>query len=176
MGRRAVDRGRSSQRVTPSGGLATVVGSDNGSERCDRRSTITAAAVRLGIGVYRPVMEGGRYDLVFDLGSRLVRVQCKWAPLRGDVLSVPLRSCRRGRDGFIRRTYTAEEIDAVAAYCQPVNRCFWLPIDLFAGSPEIRLRLAPTRNNQRRRINWADDFDFVAKLRSLGAVAQLGEH
>jgi hypothetical protein len=27
------------------------------------------------------------------------------------------------------------------------------------------LRLAPCRNNQRRRVNWADHFDFAATLR-----------
>jgi hypothetical protein len=32
------------------------------------------------------------------------------------------------------------------------------------------------RPDQRLRINWADDFDFAAKLKRLGAVAQLGEH
>jgi hypothetical protein len=131
-------------------------------------AAIALAAIKLGIDVYRPVAEGGRCDLIFDLGQRLKRVRCKWAPLRGDVLSVPFRSCRRGPDGFIRRVYTAEEVDAFAAYCEPLDRCFWLPIERFAGSLEIRLRLAPTRNNQRLRINWADDFDFVARLTPSG--------
>jgi hypothetical protein len=131
-------------------------------------AAIALAAIKLGIDVYRPVAERGRCDLIFDLCSRLVRVQCKWAPFRGDVLSVPFRSCRRGRDGFVRRVYTCEEIDAVAAYCQALDRCFWLPIERFVGSPEIRLRVTPTRNNQRLRINWADDFDFAAKLEASG--------
>jgi PD-(D/E)XK endonuclease len=49
---------------------------------------ITLAAVRLGVDVYRPVVEGGRYDLIFGFGSKLVRVQCKWAPLEGDVIVI----------------------------------------------------------------------------------------
>ena len=40
----------------------------------------------------------------------------------------------------------------------------------------LSLRTSPTVNNQRRRINWADDFDFGARLGiPRGAVAQLGE-
>ena len=35
--------------------------------------------------------------------------------------------------------------------------------------------IAEARNNQRLEINWADDCDVAAKLRRLGAVAQLGE-
>jgi hypothetical protein len=43
-------------------------------------AAITAAAIRLGVGVYRPLFEGGRYDLIFEVGETLLRVQCKWAP------------------------------------------------------------------------------------------------
>src|SRR5437870_2228631 len=35
---------------------------------------IVAAAVKLGIDVYKPVGEGGRYDMIFEVGTRLVRV------------------------------------------------------------------------------------------------------
>jgi PD-(D/E)XK endonuclease len=38
---------------------------------------IALAAVRLGIDVYRPVAEGGRYDLIFELDGSLWRIQCK---------------------------------------------------------------------------------------------------
>jgi hypothetical protein len=42
-------------------------------------TAIVHAAIKLGISVYTPVAEGGRYDMIFELGWRLVRVQCKWA-------------------------------------------------------------------------------------------------
>jgi PD-(D/E)XK endonuclease len=40
-------------------------------------SAITSAALRIGVDVYRPFCEGGRYDLILDTGSRLLRTQCK---------------------------------------------------------------------------------------------------
>ncbi|MFN2469879.1 MAG: group I intron-associated PD-(D/E)XK endonuclease [Gaiellaceae bacterium] len=86
-------------------------------------TAIVARAVRLGIDVYRPVAEGGRYDLIFELGSHLVRIQCKWAVRRGDVVAVRCYSCRRSAEGMLQRTYTADEIDAFAAYCAEVDRC-----------------------------------------------------
>ena len=73
------------------------------------------------------------------------------------------------------RRYTTDEVDAFAAYCADLDRCFLLPPKLWANRRLVQLRIAPTRNNQSPRINWADDFDFAAKLRALGAVAQLGE-
>ena len=38
-------------------------------------AAIVLEAIKLGIDVYRPVGEGGRYDMLFDLGSRFMRVQ-----------------------------------------------------------------------------------------------------
>ena len=35
-------------------------------------AAITAAAVKLGIGVLRPTGDGYRYDLVFDVGDRFL--------------------------------------------------------------------------------------------------------
>jgi hypothetical protein len=103
---------------------------------------------------------GARYDLVFDLGTRLSRVQCKWARRYGDVILVRCYSSRRGRDQFLRRCYTSEEVDAVAAYCPDVERCYFLPVALLKGRARLSLRLAATRNGQQLRIRPADDFDF----------------
>ena len=80
-------------------------------------TAIVAAATKLGIGVFKPLTDGERYDLIFDLRPRLVRVQCKWAGRRGDVVVVRCVSARRAADGLRHRPYTADEIDAFAAYC-----------------------------------------------------------
>ena len=76
---------------------------------------IIADAVELGLGVLRPVADASRYDLVFDLGDRLLRVQCKWANREGDVVVVRSRTSRQTTRGASRTTYSADEVDAVAA-------------------------------------------------------------
>jgi hypothetical protein len=129
-------------------------------------SEIAAAAIRLGVGVYRPMFEGGRYDLILEAGPTLLRVQCKWAPRRGDVVIVRSYSCRRTRDGLRKRGYTRAEVDVIAAYCPDLERSFLISSERFDGHPELHLRVAASRNNQRTGINWADDFAFEAKLRS----------
>jgi PD-(D/E)XK nuclease superfamily protein len=137
---------------------------------------IAAAAVKFGVEVYRPMGEGQRYDLIFDMGSRLLRVQCKWTTRYNDILIVRCYSTRRiAGDKIITRRYTEDEIDAVAAYCDELDRCYLLPVELWSGRRQLHLRLAPSRNNQLRRINWAKDYEFAARLEGLGAVAQLGE-
>ncbi len=136
---------------------------------------IALASVRLGVDVYRPVFEGGRYDLILEIDERLWRVQCKWAPRHGEVVIVRCYSCRRSRTGLVKRIYTTEEADAFAAYSMDLDRCYLLPPELWANRRNVQLRIAPTLNNQARGVNWADDFEFAARLRALGAVAQLGE-
>jgi len=79
-------------------------------------TAIVAAAYRLGIHVSRPLGEGQRYDLVFDWGDRLERIQCKWARRKGDVLVVHLSGCRHTPAGYVRRVYRQHEIDAVVAF------------------------------------------------------------
>jgi PD-(D/E)XK nuclease superfamily protein len=138
-------------------------------------TAIAHAATKLGIEVYQPVAEGGRYDMIFVTDNEMLRVHCKWATRRGDVLIVPCVSSRRSRDGFVRRRYTAAEIDAIAAYSIDLDCCYFVPIERVEGRPAIALRLAPARNNQRRRINWAEEYALVARLGRHGAVAQLGE-
>ncbi len=129
---------------------------------------IAYAAIEVGVGVFRPLSDGARYDLIFDVGHRLIRVQCKTAVLHGDVLAVPWYSARRNRHGFAKRLYTADEIDAVAAYSPDLRKCFLLPIERFGTRTHVQLRLAPSKNNQRQGINWADDFELAATLRPSG--------
>jgi hypothetical protein len=76
---------------------------------------------------------------------------------------------------MLKRSYTSDEIDAVAAYCDELGRCFLIPIHRVDGLTTIQLRLVPAKNNQARRINWAKDFEFADTLGRYGAIAQLGE-
>jgi hypothetical protein len=99
---------------------------------------IAHVAADMGVGVLKPLTEGERYDLIFDLRPRLVRAQCKWAALVGDVLVVRCRRCRRTRNGLLHRGYSADEIDAVAAYAGDNGRCFFFPFELLAGRSTLQ--------------------------------------
>jgi hypothetical protein len=139
-------------------------------------AAITKAAVELRVEVYRPALEGGRFDLIFAFEEgALLRVQCKWASRYNDVIVVRCYSCRRAIEGMRVRRYTADEIDAIAAYSPDTGRCYLLPPELWAGRRNLDLRLEPTHNNQRRKVNWAKDYEFAARLSAYGPIAQLGE-
>ena len=138
-------------------------------------AAIVLAAIKLGVDVYRPIGEGGRCDMIFELEERLVRVQCKWAPCHRNVVVLRCYSSRRNRDGLLRRKYAAGELDAFAAHCPENGLCYFLPYELFDGRTQVHLRLGPCKNNQQHRIHWAKDYEFAATLGRRGAIAQLGE-
>ena len=117
----------------------------------------------------KPVAEHCRYDLAFDIGDRIVRVQCKWARVIGDVVSANLVSFRQTSRGPVRTTYSTNDVDGVALYCDELNEVYLLPVQVIDGRSAVQLRLRQPKNAQRAAINWAERYLLS------GAVAQLGE-
>ena len=131
---------------------------------------IAKEAASLGLSVLKPLTEHERYDLVIGVADCLLRVQCKWGAYRGGVITVRLNSSYHSPTrGYVKGTYTTSEIDLFGVYCQELNRCYLLPMDLIAGQGTLHLRLEPAKNNQRAALNWAADYEFR------GAIAQLEE-
>ena len=135
-------------------------------------AAIALEAIKLGIPVLKPLAEHGRYDLGFEIGGRILRVQCKWGSLdkAAGTIRVSLQCSWLSPKGYVRTYYSEDEIDLVAVYCGDLDRCYLLPSALIAGRREIHLRVSPARNAQRACINAATDFELS------GAIAQLGEH
>lgn len=126
---------------------------------------IATEAARLGLSVLKPLTEHEPYDLAIELCGRLLRVQCKWAGHNGEVVQIHVSRSRTNRRGNLRSLYRTGEIDALAAYCGSLDRCYLLPASLVVGRHMVHLRTSSPRNNQRAAINFANDYE-------LGAVAQ----
>ena len=129
---------------------------------------IAAAAIEVGIPVLKPISEHGRYDLAFDLGERLLRVQCKWANRKADVVSVYVGGSYLSANGYVRSTYAADEVDAVAAYCGDLDECYLLPVELVAGQYGVHLRLAPARNGPAGRTTLCEAISLLWGCSSAG--------
>lgn len=134
-------------------------------------AAIALAAARHGIPVLRPMADHGRFDLGFEIGVRLLRVQCKWGRLDRSrrVIIVKVGGSYCAPSGYVRSVYEEGEIDLLGVYCGDLDRCYLLPSSLVVERHEIHLRLEPPLNGQRACINLAANFEFP------GAIAQLGE-
>jgi hypothetical protein len=119
-------------------------------------AAVLEALVSRGYELLVPFGSGQPYDLVIDLGvAGFLRVQCKTAWPVGGCLVFNARSTDHGRGPQSYRGLA----DIFGVYFPPVRSVYLLPLDAVAQS-KGRLRLVSARNNQRRRIRQAADFEI----------------
>ena len=119
-------------------------------------AVIAAEAVKAGVTFCAPLPRVGRYDLVFEINERFVRVQCKSGKRCGDVIIVPTRTSRayaaRLRADEVRGLRGGRDRGLL-----PRNRrCYLRPIDGRSRQVGDPLRLAP-REQPRVRDNLCRD-------------------
>jgi prevent-host-death family protein len=129
---------------------------------------IRCAAVEHGLTVFEPTSGHARADLIIEVGRNLIRLQVKWGALSpdGGFIGARISGSSCTPNGYVISPYT-DEIDVFGIYCGELDRCYLVPIDPEAHKHYVRLRLKPSRNNQRACINLAEQYEFP------GAVAQL---
>ena len=117
---------------------------------------VLAALIDRGFAVLLPFGDGHPFDLVVTVDhSQFIRVQCKTAWQRGGCLTFNCRSTDHGRGP---QSY-AGRADIFGVYFPPERSVYLVPLDAIADS-EGRLRIEPTRNNQKRRIRFATEFEI----------------
>ena len=94
-------------------------------------------AVGLGLKVTKPWGDSERYDFVVDAGERLWRVQikCTAAVRAGGYHIQPIHFVY----GKKKVTYTAEDIDVLAAYIIPLDVWYVVPIEAIGAGTSLRL-------------------------------------
>ena len=124
------------------------------------RGTATEAAVLnalilRGVCVLTPFGGSQPYDLLADLGdSHFLRVQCKTArPIKGGCLTF---NGHRTDHGQGRRSY-AGLADAFGVHFPQNGSIYIVPVSDISCQV-VRLRLEPTRNNQRIGVRFASDY------------------
>jgi len=97
-------------------------------------------AASFGFGVAKPYGDSFQYDFLLDSGQRTWRVQVKSTNSRGRWGSYVIRACRSPIYGKARG-YTAEEIDFLIAWIEPVDVWYVIPVQAFV--PRIQLAVHP---------------------------------
>lgn len=117
---------------------------------------VMADVLRRGYKVAIPVGEDWSYDLIVLRDNKLDRIQCKYTESDGSVITVMCQS----RNNWNTKKYTSEMIDWLAVYDKITDTCYYISSKLLKknGQSMLKLRLTPTKNNQRKGILWAKDF------------------
>lgn len=121
-----------------------------------------------GYDVLAPFSYNRRYDFVIDLGDRFVRAQCKTGRLFTGAVVFNKVSTRSSRTAVHRRAY-GDDIDCFLIYCPPLDKVYAVPI-ADAEKGVAMLRVEPPANAQRKRINWATDYELGVGTRALVAL------
>lgn len=112
--------------------------------------------VARGFDVFTPFGGGQPFDLAVHLGgTRFLRVQCKAAWPLGGCVVFNTRSTDHGKGPQSYRGLA----DVFGVYFAETQSVFVVPIGAVAEF-EGRLRLDPPRNNQRKRIRLAREFEI----------------
>jgi len=122
-------------------------------------AAIVGTLIKRGYEVLVPSGVNHRYDLVIDVGTRVLRAQCKTGRLRNGVITFRTVSVRINTQGWFIRNY-AGEVDVFLVYCPENDRVYCIPIEDCPPARQCTLRISPTANNQQVGVRWARDYEL----------------
>lgn len=98
-----------------------------------------------------------QYDMVVDIGSKLLKIQVKTCRLTKDESGIEFNvsSTTHNNQGYTRRTYSAIGVDYFMTCYN--DKCYLIPFSE-CGVREKKLRLMPTTNGQTKGISFAKDY------------------
>jgi hypothetical protein len=130
-------------------------------------AAVVAALSAVDIPVLLPFGQGLAFDLVAVTPpeGKLVRIQVKSGRIRKGC--VEFNTCSTDH-GAGPQPYTGRA-DLIAVHVPDPNRLFMLPVAVCPTSKGY-LRIEEPRNNQRRHVRFAADFEFESWARTLASV------
>lgn len=115
-------------------------------------------AFELGFIPSRPLYDS-KYDLLVDNGSKILRLQIKYADgkpsnSKGAVV-VKLEYVDRQK---IVHTYQNKQVDGLVVYIPKINRLCYFPKKIFVNKRRLNIRISDSKNNQKQRVIFAKDY------------------
>lgn len=114
---------------------------------------VAARLIEDGWRVLNPIGENNRYDLVAERDGRFIRIQVKYVTPKNGALDV---NCRSSNNWSVLH-YSAKEIDVIAAYNGKTKDIYYIPVSKINRS-SFKLRIEPTKNKQKLKINFTEEF------------------
>lgn len=104
--------------------------------------------------------EHQNFDLIaYQKGGNFRRVQVKYRSLKNGILSVSMKQSWADKTGTHIVKVDKNEIDLYAVYCPDNDQCYYFKPEIC--NDLITLRILPTKNNQKKGIRLASDYERV---------------
>jgi len=140
-------------------------------EETQKRGQATESILKMeftvrDIPVLVPEFDNEPYDFVVELDGNFTRIQAKTAyqqsagTVQFETLSTRVRSNGYERDGY------EGDIDHFAVYNPVIDESYLVDID-GAATGKMEIRYEEPKNNQRKGINWHEDFLLEKRLNQL---------
>lgn len=119
--------------------------------------SVIKKALQKGWQVAKPFGNAYKYDLIINDGAGFKRVQIKHMRLKNGILyrETTHRHYKNGK--YDNTQYQKDEIDLFAFYSKDLDKIYIMP---FTEKVSISLRIEPPKNNQKKDILYAKDFEL----------------
>ena len=127
---------------------------------------VVADMCAAGISVYLPMSEHQPADLVaMNEEGRMVAVQVKYKKLSATgVIELELRSTYSDSKGSHAKLTDRTRFDCYAVYCPDNGKVYYIRNEEIMNSMQLKLRVLPTRNSQRKRVVDASQYIGVDRI------------
>ena len=115
--------------------------------------------VEKGYLVLFPSTEHAPFDLVAYDGNKFVRIQVKYRSAVKGVLQINLINWWADKNGSHGRKVDKRQIDVVCVYCPNTDKCYYFKS--VGVNLSVTLRLVAPKNNQSKKVRFADDYTGV---------------
>ena len=121
-------------------------------------------ALKHGWGVLKPIGDRLPYDLVFDVGRTLARVQVKsaWFDQSRRNYVVDNRRTKTNRRVMVREAYDPQDFDFALVYLNSLDLFYVIPVEVFISyASEIHLVEAVKRQRRPRSAEYRDAWHLI---------------
>jgi hypothetical protein len=121
-------------------------------------------ALQKGWGVLRPIGDRLPYDLVFDTGNVLVKIQVKsaWFDESRKNYVIDTRRTKTNRKQMLRSSYSATDFDFAVAYIEELNVFYVFPVEEFISySSEIHLVETEKRQRKPKSSSFREAWELI---------------
>lgn len=110
---------------------------------------------KLGFSVFSEEGDISQIDIIAEKDGKLLRIQCKAAFPKNDVLCLYLKKSGPG----YHKLYREEDVDYFSLYDLSNHKLYFVPSDILKDHKStLNLRLNKSKNNQKKLVFFAEDF------------------
>lgn len=126
--------------------------------------TCILALKKLGLHVSIPYGENAPYDIVADIGGLLYKIQCKSSKYEDGHILFSCKTVHYNTKTRKTESYTGKVDFYMTCFD---SKCYLIPIEECMNSSAKRLRIEHTKNNQKKNVSYAEDYELTKMVRKM---------